>query len=92
MKHPRTHVTDHAVLRYMERVLLVDVEACRRDIGRMVDHAAAKGASGIIIDGMAYRMIHDAGVPTVVTVRRACGPDIRTGRAARKARNRGGTS
>ncbi|WP_333827731.1 hypothetical protein [Pararhodobacter sp.] len=89
MKHPRTRVTDHAVLRYLERVLKLDVETCRRDIGRKVDQAASQGASAIIIEGMAYRMIHDAGVSTVVTVRKASGPDIRTGR---KARNRGGTS
>jgi hypothetical protein len=80
MKHPRAHVTDHAVLRYLERVLKLDIEAHRREIGRMVDRAAQQGASGVVSDGMAYRMVHDRGFPCVVTVRPACSPDIRRGR------------
>jgi hypothetical protein len=30
MKNPITHVTDHALLRRMERVLLVDIEGLRQ--------------------------------------------------------------
>ncbi|WP_323036230.1 hypothetical protein [Pararhodobacter sp.] len=88
MKHPRTHVTDHAVLRYLERVLRLDIEAHRREIGRLVDRAVQEGASGVVIDGMAYRMVRDAGVPVVVTIRPARFPDSRRGR---KPRRRGGT-
>lgn len=42
MKHTRHTVTDHAVLRYLERVEGVDVEAVRRDIAVLVDEAVGK--------------------------------------------------
>ena len=80
MKHPRTHVTDHAVLRYLERVRGVDVEALRREIGRAVDRAAGMGATGAVIEGYAYKIVQGPDGAWVVTVRRAGpGPDIRTG-------------
>lgn len=37
MKKPVVHITDHALVRYLERVLLVDVESLRRRIGREID-------------------------------------------------------
>ena len=84
MKHPRTHVTDHAVLRYLERVEGIDIEAVRRRIGhavdRTVDRAAGMGACGAVIDGWCYRLEPGEKGPVVVTVRRAgSGPDIRAG-------------
>lgn len=79
MKKPRTHVTDHAVLRYLERVRGLDIEALRREIGARVDRACAAGASGVQIDGFTYQIAHDGGVPTVVTLTHTNRPDIRTG-------------
>lgn len=85
MRPPRAHVTDHAVLRYLERVLKLDVEGHRRTIGKLVENAAAQGASGVIVDGMRYCLLRDTCLPVVVTVRKAGAPDIRRGRkAARK--------
>lgn len=88
MKHPRTHVSDHAVLRYLERVAGFDIEALRREIGRKVDRAAVAGASGVVIDGMVYKLVGALPDCTVVTVRKAHGPDICTGR---RGRGRGGS-
>lgn len=67
MKKPRVTVSDHAVLRYLDRVLGVDVEHLRRQIGQRVAHAAHQGACGIIIDGYSYKIENE----TVTTVLRA---------------------
>lgn len=75
MKKSRTHVTDHALLRYLERVQGVDIERIRRTIGARVDHAVAQGACGIIIDGFSYRIENN----TVTTVLRAHRCDKRLG-------------
>lgn len=75
MKKPRTPVTDHAVLRYLERVQGVDIERIRREIGARVDHAVAQGACGLIIDGFSYKI--DGGV--VTTVLRVSRCDVRIG-------------
>ena len=76
MKKPRTYVSDHALLRYLERVLGVDVETHRREVGHMVDRAVQLGASGIVIEGFSYRIAGE----TVTTVLPTGGPDIRLGR------------
>ena len=57
MKKPRHIVTDHAVLRYLERVEGVDIEAIRREIGRRADRAIGIGASGVVCEGFVYRII-----------------------------------
>lgn len=43
MKNPITKVSDHAVVRYMERVLLVDVDGLRHRIGQVADSAVKQG-------------------------------------------------
>lgn len=67
MSRRRPHVSDHAMLRYLERVVGIDVEAHRRDIERRVVHAVELGASGLISDGFRYA-ISDVRVTTVVPV------------------------
>lgn len=79
MKKPRTHASDHAVLRYLERVQGVDVERIRREIGARVDHAASQGACGIIIDGFSYKI--EGGVVTTVLRTHRC--DKRIGQKRR---------
>lgn len=72
MKKPIAYVTDHAVLRYLERVLQVDIEAHRQEIGRMVDRALEhEGCSGVVIDGFSYKLRGNA-VTTVVEANRCC--------------------
>ena len=65
MKKPLTNVSDHAVLRYLERVCGIDIEAIRIGIGRRVDDAARAGACAVHIDGFVYRIEHR----NVVTVK-----------------------
>ena len=65
MKRPLTHVSDHALCRYVERVMGVNIERLRVDIGRAVDDAAKAGASSVKINGMVFR-IRDGVVVTVV--------------------------
>ena len=68
MKKPIIPISDHAVLRYLERVIGVDIEAVRRDIRRKVDLVTAyPGASGILVDGFRYVLAAGA-VITVIDV------------------------
>ena len=71
MKKPTLHITDHAVIRYLERVRGVNIEAVRREISAKIaliqDYP---GATGILVDGFRYVVangailtIHDIGNP-----------------------------
>ncbi len=60
----RPHVSDHAMLCYLERVVGIDVEAHRREIERRVECAVALGASAVISDGYRY-VLSDFRVMTV---------------------------
>lgn len=75
MKKPIHHVTDHAVVRYLERVEGMDIETIRREIGRKVDRAVELGAMGAVVDGFVYRLRE--GVVTTVAPR--CQPNRRSG-------------
>ncbi|WP_413874143.1 hypothetical protein [Albidovulum sp.] len=80
MKKPIVIVSDHALVRYIERVLGVDVETLRREIGRRVDRGAELGACGVEIDGWLYKLSDG----TVTTVLEASRPDLRRGRQRRE--------
>lgn len=54
MKKPVAHVTDHAVLRYLQRVKGIDVDAARLELGHVVDRAIEAGAGATVIDGIRY--------------------------------------
>ena len=56
MKKPLYHVTDHAIVRYLERVEGVDIETLRRRIGRTVQQGIERDANGVISGGMIYRL------------------------------------
>lgn len=69
MKRPRTAVSDHAIVRYLERVEGFDIAELRLTIARRVDYAANLGASAVIIDGFRYVFAADeGGTPIVVTI------------------------
>lgn len=69
MKHRRFRVTDHAVIRYLERVQGIDVEAIRREISEVVAVAEAHpGASGVVLNGMRYK-IRNGAVTTIMPAR-----------------------
>lgn len=67
MKKPRHSVSDHALVRYLERVEGIDMDALRREIGARVDRAADghDGMSSVIIDGFRYLLSDEAVVITV---------------------------
>lgn len=76
MKKSVVIVTDHAVLRYLERVKGMDIEAVRREIGGIVDRANDHpDASGIVVDGWSYKLRNGH----VTTVAPRCQPGRRTG-------------
>lgn len=68
MKRPRVRVSDHAVLRYLERAGGFDVEGLRRAIGRRVEAAVAAGACGIVVGGVSFRVKDGGDGPVVTTV------------------------
>ncbi len=59
MKKPRAIVTDHAVLRHLERVQGIDVEAVRRELGFKVDAAIEAGATATVAEGIRYVLGED---------------------------------
>lgn len=66
MKCRLSIVTEHTLVRYLELVVGIDVEALRRDIARIVARAEDHdGLTAILKDGMRY--VIDGG--KVVTVR-----------------------
>lgn len=53
-RRPDQEVSDHAVLRELERVHGVDVEGVRKDIARKVRRGLDQGAVGVLVDGLRY--------------------------------------
>lgn len=51
----RLPVSDHAVLRYLQRVAGVDIDAIRSRIHDHTHQALASGASGIVSNGITYK-------------------------------------
>jgi hypothetical protein len=89
VKRPRTFVTDHAVVRYLERVQGYGIDALRIAIGRRVEEAVALGASAVTIEGFTYVLNTDAtGHPIVATVLHRCDTDYIPGRREMKARRK----
>ena len=76
----RLPVSDHALIRYLERVLNIDVERHRRAISAKVARGVELGASGVIVDGYCYKL-QGGRVTTVVEAHR---PDLHTGRVRRE--------
>ncbi|SDQ17845.1 hypothetical protein [Pseudovibrio sp. Tun.PSC04-5.I4] len=60
-------VTDHAVLRYLERVLDIDVQMVRRHIYRETENALQVGAKGLRRDGVRYVLEGGAVVTVMVS-------------------------
>ena len=59
MKKPVAYVTDHAVLRHLERVQGIDIEAVRRELGLKVDAAIEAGAAATVSEGIRYVLVED---------------------------------
>lgn len=80
MKKPLYHVTDHAIVRYLERVEGKDIEALRRQIGHTVQKGIEQGANGVVSGGYVYRIDGIA----VVTI--AVQNEVERGRKKRRGR------
>lgn len=77
MKRTRIHVSDHAVVRYLERVKGLDMCAVRAEIAAHVDLALEHdGVCGVVSGGFRYKLAD----LTVTTVLPASQPDQRHGR------------
>lgn len=61
-------VTDHAVLRYLERVNGLDLDKIRTAIREVVEPAARIGASKFTKDGLVYTLRHHEGTTAVTTI------------------------
>lgn len=59
MKKPVAYVTDHAVLRHLERVEGIDIEAVRLELGHKVDAAIEAGATATVSNGIRYVLVED---------------------------------
>lgn len=63
-------VTDHAILRYCERLYGVDFDPFRASILKTVEQAAKAGASSVYADGFTY-VIQNGSVITVLEGRQS---------------------
>jgi hypothetical protein len=69
MKKPSVVVSDHAVLRYLERVGGFNVEGLRRDIQRrMVKTVTGIGAQSVVVEGHRFVVKQTDDALVVVTV------------------------
>lgn len=68
MRRGCVRVSDHAILRYLERVGGFDIEGLRAAIAGRLEGAARAGACAVVIDGHVYVIREDAQGPIVVTV------------------------
>ncbi len=67
------HVTDHAVLRWLERNSVVEVEAIRAQIYSECREALNCGAKRLRVNGTDYRM-RGGKVVTLINARKNCRP------------------
>jgi hypothetical protein len=65
MTRRQATITDHALIRYLERVAGYDVEGLRASLAARLDEAVRLGASAVTIDRHTY-MIADGICTTVI--------------------------
>jgi hypothetical protein len=68
MTQRRVRISDHAMLRYLERVGGFDIEGLRKSISDRVTAATVPGQVGVTIDGHSFRICEDDWGPVVTTV------------------------
>ena len=62
---PLPSVTDHAVLRYLERAKGVDVHAVRRHIADLVRRGVEKQGDAVVVEGVKFVLVENRVVTTV---------------------------
>ena len=81
MKHSRFRISDHAIVRYLERVRGLDMKEVRTEISEAVEAAEEHPTcGGVVRDGHVFKLRGD----TVTTVVPTGHPDQRFGRKAKK--------
>lgn len=68
MKKPLVRVSDHALVRYLERVIGIDCEQIRRELGARLDASYRDGACGVVIEGFSIRIVEELDGPVATTV------------------------
>lgn len=61
------HVSDHALLRWLQRVEGVDVEAIRRRIARAVRRGVDEKAEGVRVEGVTFKVQYNPDGAVVTT-------------------------
>ena len=51
---PLPHVSEHALLRYLERSLMLDLPRVKKQIARKVAAGVALGAKVVVVDGVRF--------------------------------------
>lgn len=64
----KVKVTDHALIRYLERAGGFDMEKLRREIEKRVYRTAPDGCNGLTIDGVTFVIVESPVERTVTTV------------------------
>lgn len=67
----KVRVTDHALIRFLERAGGFELEKLRKEIARKVYKSAPDGATGIKIDGVNFVIVSDGDERVVTTVMEA---------------------
>lgn len=67
-KKPRLRVTDHCIVRYLERVGGFDIEGLRRQIAERLQPAADAGAHAVRVEDHLFMLGSDGRGPAVITV------------------------
>lgn len=71
MKRRKVRVTDHALIRFLERAGGFEIEKLRTEIAKKVYTCAPEGASGIRVDGVNFVIVSDGDERVVTTVMEA---------------------
>ena len=62
------HITDHALIRYIERVYGIDLDPIKAEIAGKLASSIKVGAASVKIDGITYCMVLNPGSVTLTTV------------------------
>lgn len=64
----KVRVTDHALIRFLERAGGFQIEKLRREIEKKVYRSAPEGATGIKVDGVNFVIVSDGQERVITTV------------------------
>lgn len=54
---PRLHITDHAIVRYIDRVLKFDTDLIRQDFIKMMPNKITRNTQTLVMDNMIYQLV-----------------------------------